>query len=126
MYYLHTLNERQPTMALQLTFTGFVEEVKTFNWGSVVTVSHSQRQKNDAGEWETVGRDYIDISIDPTSEFGWMLDAQKGQRVTATGNAKLSTYEKKDGSAGVRIKLWPKEIDIVESQATVDTSDVPF
>jgi predicted secreted protein len=112
-------------MALSLTFTGFVEEVKSFSWGSVVTVSHSNRQKNDAGQWETTSRDYIDISVEPGSEFDWLLSAQKGLRIAATGNAKISTYDKKDGSTGIRIKLWPKEIDTVESRA-VDSSDVPF
>lgn len=113
-------------MALSLSFTGFVEEVKTFDWGSVVTVSHSNRQKNDAGQWETISRDYIDVTVDPSSEFGWLLQAQKGLRVAITGNAKLSTYNKKDGSAGVRIKLWPKEVDTFEAGAVLDTSDAPF
>lgn len=113
-------------MALSLSFTGFVEEVKTFDWGSVVTVSHSNRQKNDAGQWETTSRDYIDVTVDPSTEFGWLLQAQKGLRVAITGNAKLSTYNKKDGSAGVRIKLWPKEVDTFEAGAVLDTSDAPF
>jgi single-stranded DNA-binding protein len=113
-------------MALSLSFTGFVEEVKTFDWGSVVTVSHSNRQKNDAGEWETTSRDYIDVTVDPSSEFGWLLQAQKGLRVAITGNAKLSTYNKKDGTAGVRIKLWPKEVETFEPNAVLDTSDAPF
>lgn len=113
-------------MALQLSFTGFVEEVKTFDWGSVVTVSHSNRQKNAQGQWETTSRDYIDVSIDPASEWAWVLDAEKGLRVSVTGNAKITTYEKRDGSTGTRIKLWPKEIDTVESNSVADTSDVPF
>lgn len=113
-------------MALSLSFTGFVEEVKTFDWGSVVTVSHSNRQKNDAGQWETTSRDYIDVTVDPSSEFGWLLQAQKGLRVAITGNAKLSTYNKKDGSAGVRIKLYPKEVETFEAGAVLDTSDAPF
>ena len=113
-------------MALSLSFTGFVEEVKTFDWGSVVVVSHSNRQKNASGEWETTSRDYIDVSIDPSSEWGWLLDAQKGTRVAVTGNAKLSTYAKKDGTSGIRIKVWPKDVDTVESSQAVDTSDVPF
>ena len=113
-------------MALSLSFTGFVEEVKTFDWGSVVTVSHSNRQKNDAGQWETTSRDYIDVTVDPSSEFGWLLQAQKGLRVAITGNAKLSTYNKKDDTAGVRIKLWPKEVETFEPNAVLDTSDAPF
>lgn len=113
-------------MALLLSFTGFVEEVKTFSWGSVVTVSHSHRQKNDAGQWETTGRDYIDVTIDPASEFAWLLQAKKGLRVAVSGNVKVSTYEKRDGTSGVRFKLWPKEIDTFESGAIPELVDAPF
>ena len=113
-------------MALLMSFTGFVEEVKTFSWGSVVTVSHSHRQKNDAGEWETTGRDYIDVTVDPASEFAWLLQAKKGLRVAVSGNVKISTYEKKDGSAGIRFKLWPKEIETFEQTAVLELEDAPF
>lgn len=113
-------------MALQLSFTGFVEEVKTFDWGSVVTVSHSNRQKNAEGKWETTSRDYIDVSVDADSEFAWLLQAQKGLRIAVSGNAKFSTYEKKDGSSGIRIKLWPKEVETFEPTAQFDASDAPF
>lgn len=109
-------------MALSLTFTGFVEEAKTFDWGSVVTISHSNRKKNDQGKWETVSRDYIDVSIDPKSEFGWLLQAEKGLRVTVTGSAKISTYEKRDGSSGINIKVYP----YIVAEATVEKSDAPF
>jgi hypothetical protein len=113
-------------MALLMSFTGFVEEVKTFDWGSVATVSHSHRQKNDAGEWETVGRDYIDVSIDPAGEFAWMLEAKKGLRVAISGNVKVSTYNKKDGTAGIRFKLWPKEIETFEQTNVTMLEDAPF
>lgn len=113
-------------MALLVSFTGFVEEVKTFSWGSVVTVSHANRQKNDLGQWETTSRDYLDLSIDPASEFAWLLEAKKGLRVAVSGNVKVSTYEKKDGSVGVRYKVWPKEVETFETNAQFDVSDAPF
>ena len=107
-------------MALSLTFTGFVEEAKTFDWGSVVTVSHANRKKNEQGKWETVSRDCIDVTVDPLSEFTWLLDAKKGTRVTVTGNAKVSTYEKRDGGSAVKIKVWPQEVTAAEM------ADAPF
>ena len=110
-------------MALSLTFTGFVEEAKTFDWGSVVTVSHANRKKNAQGQWETVGRDYIDVTIDPSSDFVWLLDSKKGTRVTITGNIRFSTYDKRDGSSAVKIRLWPQEVKAVE---LIDKSDAPF
>ena len=124
-------------MALSLSFTGFVEEVKTFDWGSVVTVSHSNRQKNPQGEWETTSRDYIDVSVDPTSEFGWLLQAQKGTRISVSGNTKITTYPKKDGTFGIGIKVWPKDAELVEANSApksdkpwatsvIDPNDAPF
>lgn len=113
-------------MALLMSFTGFVEEVKEFTWGKVVTVSHANRQKNDAGQWETTSRDYIDVTIDPQSEFGWLTEAKKGLRVAISGNVKVSTYDKKDGSTGIRFKLWPKEVETFETNAQFDAADAPF
>lgn len=113
-------------MALVMSFTGFVEEVKEFSWGNVVTVSHANRKKNDAGQWETISRDYIDVTIDPGSDFSWLKEAKKGLRVAVTGNVKVSTYEKKDGSAGIRFKLWPTEVDTFETNAQFDVADAPF
>jgi single-stranded DNA-binding protein len=110
-------------MALSLTFTGFVEEAKTFDWGSVVTVTHANRKKNEQGKWETVSRDYIDVSVDASSEFGWLLTAEKGTRVTITGNAKLATYEKKDGTSAVKIRLYPQAVEVTEMMAK---ADAPF
>ena len=110
-------------MALSLTFTGFVEEAKTFDWGSVVTVSHATRKKNEQGKWETVGRDYIDVTVDPSSDFTWLLEAKKGTRVTVTGNAKISTYDKRDGTSAAKIRVWPQEVATVE---LLDRSDAPF
>jgi len=109
-------------MALSLTFTGFVEEAKTFDWGSVVTVTHANRKQNEQGKWETISRDYIDVSVDPSSEFGWLLTAERGTRVTITGNAKLSTYDRKDGTSAVKIKLYPKAVE----SAVIDRLDAPF
>ncbi len=113
-------------MALLLSFTGFVEEVKEFSWGKVVTVSHANRQKNEQGQWETTSRDYLDISIDPQSEFAWLAEAKKGLRIAVSGNVKVSTYDKKDGSTGVRFKVWPKEVETFETNAQFDVSDIPF
>ena len=107
-------------MALSLTFTGFVEEAKTFDWGSVVTVSHANRKKNAEGKWETVSRDYIDVTVDPLSEFTWLLDSKKGTRVTVTGNLRISTYEKRDGGSGIALKVWPQSVIAAE------LADAPF
>jgi single-stranded DNA-binding protein len=55
-----------------------------------------------------------------------MLQAKKGLRVAVSGNVKVSTYEKKDGTAGIRFKLWPKEVETFEQTAMLDLADAPF
>ena len=77
-------------MAIRIEFTGFINEVKPFDWGTVYRMSHNQQMKNDQGQWETVGRDYFDV-IGPA---GFV----ESNRVTVQGTLKTKTYEKKDGS----------------------------
>jgi len=86
-------------MALNIQFEGFVQEIKEFGWGTVVTVVHNQRAKNDAtGQWETVGKDYLDVTTDGPIPA-------KDTKVSVQGRLKVSTYQKRDGSTGVALKV---------------------
>lgn len=92
-------------MAVSVTFEGYVNEVKQFQWGSVAKVSHSQRAKNDAtGEWETVGKDYFDVTLPEGASVS------ENQIVRITGTLKVGTYDKKDGTTGVSLKVRAQEI----------------
>lgn len=98
-------------MALTIEFEGFVNEVKVFNWGTVVKMSHAQRAKNDAtGLWETVGKDYLDVT--------WPADAAvpaENSVVRVKGTLKSpTTFEKRDGSHGVSLKVRGQEVSAVE------------
>ncbi|CAB4152920.1 hypothetical protein UFOVP609_34 [uncultured Caudovirales phage] len=93
-------------MALNIEFEGYVNEIKQFDWGTVVQMSHAQRAKNQTtGEWETVGKDYIDVTV-PT---GMSVPAQNSVAVII-GSLKVGTYAKKDGSTGVSLKVRAKDI----------------
>jgi hypothetical protein len=86
-------------MALNITFEGFVQEIKEFGWGTVVTVVHNHRSKNDAtGQWETIGKDYLDVTTDGPIPA-------KDSKVLVQGRLKVSTYQKRDGSTGVALKV---------------------
>jgi hypothetical protein len=85
-------------MALNISFEGYVQEIKEFGWGTVVTVTHNQRGKNAAGEWETVGKDYLDVTTDGPIPA-------KDTKVAVSGRLKVSTYIKKDGSHGIALKV---------------------
>ena len=97
-------------MALNIEFEGYINEVKQFSWGTVAKMSHSQRAKNDAtGEWETVGKDYLDVTLPE----GVAAPAENSV-ARLTGTFKTSTYEKRDGSTGVAIKVRAHSIEPVE------------
>lgn len=96
-------------MAVNVIFEGFVNEVKPFSWGTVAKVSHSQRAKNDAtGQWETVGKDYFDVTL-PEG-----VTIPEGELVRVEGTLKVGTYDKKDGTTGVALKVRAQSVRKVE------------
>lgn len=92
-------------MALNIEFEGFTQAPKTLSWGTVVTVAHSQRAKNDAGEWTTVGKDYIDVTVPE----GVQAPAE-GVLVKVKGTLTVRTYDKADGTTGVGLKVRAQDI----------------
>lgn len=104
-------------MAVNVIFEGFVNEVKTFGWGTVAKVSHSQRAKNDqTGQWETVGKDYFDVTL-PEG-----VTVTEDQIVRVEGTLKVGTYDKKDGTTGISLKVRAQ--DVSEVQRRRDPVDV--
>ena len=100
-------------MAIQIEFSGYINEVKKFEWGTVYDIAHSQRIQNDSGEWETAGYDYFSVIGDAGLEAN--------TRVTVKGRMKTKRYEKKDGGTGVKLEVRADSIEPYQSQA-----DVPF
>lgn len=117
-------NRKKKHMALNLEFEGYVNEIKQFSWGSIAKVSHSQRAKNEAtGQWETVGKDYLDVTVPD----GAIVD--EGSLVKVKGTLKVGTYDKKDGTQGIALKVRAQEITPVvrNTQTTTAVDDgLPF
>lgn len=113
-------------MSVKVDFEGWVNEVKSFDWGTVLRVTHDQRAKNDAGDWETVSKDYFDVTV--TAEQLSAVSAAKVVRVL--GTLKVSTYPKKDGTFGVALKVRATEVVPVQrGQKATDSftaTDLPF
>ena len=103
-------------MAIEATFTGWLNETKSFDWGTVLKVSHSVRRKDENGQWQTVGKDYIDVVIDnsKSEEFAHLLQATTPCRVSITGNCKPTHYEKTDGTIVDVLKVWPAAGEVLE------------
>lgn len=115
-------------MAIEVKFTGFVNEVKKFEWGTVLKVSHNQVKKNDLGKWETVSRDYFDVIVPSDSVFA------ENDRIDVVGKLKTKFFDKKDGTKGVSLEVRGDEVtksgksstpSIPASWAPVD-DDLPF
>jgi hypothetical protein len=86
-------------MAIEIKFTGFVNEVKKFDWATVLKVAHNQVKKTPDGKWETVSRDYFDVIVPTDSNF---ID---GDRIDVVGKLKTKLYDKKDGSKGIALEV---------------------
>jgi single-stranded DNA-binding protein len=119
-------------MAIKVEFDAWLNDVKSFDWGHVAKVAHDQRARNDSGEWETVGKDYLDVTI--TAEQLAAIDG--ASKVRVVGNLKAGTYQKQDGSTGVSLKVRAVDIFPIDraSQDPVGviksvlgaSEDVPF
>ncbi len=96
-----------------VTVTGWLNDAKTFDWGSAAKVSVDVRKQNAAGEWETVDKLVYDVTYE-----GAFPDAKQ---VIATGRiVGVNTYEKRDGSVGVSIKVRATDV------APAEETDAPF
>lgn len=82
-------------MTIRVTFDGWVNDVKSFDWGHVLKMAHDRRAQNkDTGEWETVGKDYIDVIID--DEQLAFIQGEKLVHVEGT-QKELRAYSKATG-----------------------------
>jgi hypothetical protein len=110
-------------MALNIEFQGFVNEIKTFDWGTVAKMTHSRRQQNkETKEWETVGKDYLDVVLPQD------VTVTENQLLEVAGTFKVETYEKRDGSTGIALKVRAALVqEVVRGrQATQAPEEMPF
>jgi hypothetical protein len=86
-----------------VTVTGWLNDPKVFDWGSAAKVSVDVRKQNDAGVWETVDKIQYDVTFE-----GTFPDAKQ---VIAQGRiVGINTYEKRDGTTGVSIKVRAESV----------------
>lgn len=94
--------------------TGWLNDVKVFDWGNVAKVSVDVRKKTPAGTWETVDKVVYDITYE-----GAFPDAKQ---VTVEGRVSgLNIFEKRDGTTGVSIKVRADKVT-----PALDKDDAPF
>lgn len=114
-------------MAIEIKFTGFINEVKELDFGYVIRCSHAHRYKTEDGDWSTASYTNIDMIIrkDKASEFGDLITAEEGSRVTVSGYGKPVGYLKKDGDPGTKLQVDPVEYEVLPKRDAVkDVMDI--
>ena len=90
--------------------TGWLNDVKSFDWGTALKVSVDVRKQNAQGEWETVDKTIYDV----TTGDKIALDGVK--QVTVTGRiVGTATFQKRDGSTGSAVRVRANTIQATEA-----------
>ena len=97
-------------MAVDIRFEGFINGVRSFDWGTVYDVAHNQMLKDDQGEWKVDGKDYFSV----TGPAGF----EEGDKVAVVGRFKSKFFDKKDGGKGVSLNVRATEMTKVERRAS--------
>ena len=81
--------------------TGWLNDIKDFDWGRALKVSVDVRKKNHQDEWETVDKTIYDVTTDDRSvNFDGVKQITVEGRITGT-----NVFQKRDGSSGFSIKV---------------------
>jgi hypothetical protein len=81
--------------------TGWLNDVKDFEWGRALKVSVDVRKQNHQGEWETVDKTVYDVTTDDrTGNFEHVKQVIVEGRITGT-----NVFQKRDGTTGFSIKV---------------------
>jgi hypothetical protein len=89
-----------------VSVTGWLNDVKDFEWGRALKVGVDVRKKNHQGDWETVDKTIYDVTTDDKSG-----DFDQVKQVTVTGRISgTNVFQKRDGTSGFSIKVRGESI----------------
>jgi hypothetical protein len=91
--------------------TGWLNDVKDFEWGRALKVSVDVRKKTLSGEWETVDKTIYDCITDGRQALEGVKQVKVTGRITGT-----STFQKRDGSTGSAIKVKAEKVELVSDK----------
>lgn len=95
----------------QIQLTGWLNDVKEFDWGRALKVSVDVRKKNHQGEWETVDKTIYDVTTDGREPLDGVKQVTVTGRITGT-----NSFMKRDGSQGVSIKVRAEKVQIASDK----------
>ena len=98
----------------EVTVTGWLNDVKDFDWGRALKVAVDVRKKNHQDEWETVDKTVYDVTTDDKSgNFDGVKQVTVTGRITGT-----NVFQKRDGSSGFSVKVRAESIVAADEQKT--------
>jgi len=100
----------------QVTVTGWLNDVKDFEWGRALKVSVDVRKKTEAGTWETVDKTIFDVTTDNRSPLEGVKQVVVTGRIVGT-----NVFQKRDGSSGFSIKVRAENVEPAPNQVVEKT-----
>jgi len=95
----------------QIQLTGWLNDVKDFEWGRALKVSVDVRKKNHKDEWETVDKTIYDVTTDNRTPLDGVKQVVVTGRITGT-----NVFQKRDGSSGFSIKVRAQTVEPAANQ----------
>ena len=95
----------------QVRVTGWLNDVKDFEWGRALKVSVDVRKKNHQGEWETVDKTVYDVTTDNRAPLDGVKQVVVSGRIVGT-----NVYQKRDGTSGFSIKVRAESVEPAANQ----------
>jgi hypothetical protein len=100
----------------QIQLTGWLNDVKDFEWGRALKVSVDVRKKNHQGEWETVDKTIYDVTTDNRAPLDGVKQVVVSGRIVGT-----NVFEKRDGTSGFSIKVRAENVEPAANQVVDKT-----
>ena len=100
----------------QIQLTGWLNDVKDFEWGRALKVSVDVRKKTEAGTWETVDKTIYDVTTDNRTPLEGVKQVVVTGRIVGT-----NVFEKRDGSSGFSIKVRAESVEPAPNQVVEKT-----
>jgi single-stranded DNA-binding protein len=91
-----------------VTVTGWLNDVKVFDWGTSLKVAVDVREKNEQDEWVTVDKTIYEVGINTP------ISVEGAKQVIVTGRIqRTKTFEKRDGTTGCSIRVKAESVEAI-------------
>ena len=101
-----------------IELTGWLNDVKDFDWGRALKVAVDVRKKNDSGEWETVDKTVYDVTTDSRTPLDGVKQVVVSGRIVGT-----NVFQKRDGSSGFSVKVRAESVSPADNQIVAEKTD---